>query len=126
MADEFRSRVLAAIRRLHPGEVVSYGDIAAEAGYPGAARAVGAVLAHTTAADGLAWWRVVMSTGHLAPGKERDQARRLRAEGVDVAGGRVVVHRRSGSPRERGPPPTRPGPGGREKPVDGPVPSRAG
>src|SRR5256885_8161025 len=99
MPDEFRERVIAVIRRLRPGEVVSYGDVAAEAGYPGAARGVGSVLAHTTAADGLAWWRVVMSTGHLAPGKEREQGRRLRAEGVDVLDGRVVApaqRRRSG------------------------------
>ncbi|MDQ1394885.1 MAG: methylated-DNA-protein-cysteine methyltransferase related protein [Acidimicrobiaceae bacterium] len=92
---DFRSRVVAVVAGLAPGEVVSYGDVAAEAGYPGAARGVGAVLAHS---DGLPWWRVVMSTGHLAPGKEVEQARRLRAEGVPVARGRVQ-RPRSGSQR---------------------------
>src|SRR3954468_12593678 len=83
----FRARTVAVIAALAPGEVVSYGDVAAQAGFPGAARAVGAVL---RAADGLPWWRVVMSTGRLAPGKEAEQGRRLRAEGVRVVDGRVV------------------------------------
>jgi alkylated DNA nucleotide flippase Atl1 len=38
MPAEFRERVIAVINRLNAGEVVSYGDVAAEAGYPGAAR----------------------------------------------------------------------------------------
>src|ERR1043166_3098238 len=37
----FEQRVKDVIMRLMPGEVVTYGEIAAEAGYPGAARAVG-------------------------------------------------------------------------------------
>ncbi len=86
MPAEFRTRVRAVIAHLRPGEVVSYGDVAAEAGFPGAARGVGSVLASS---DGLPWWRVVMSDGRLAPGKERDQARRLRAEGVTIRGDRV-------------------------------------
>ena len=83
---DFRARVVTVIAELAPGEVVSYGDVAAQAGFPGAARGVGAVLA---ASDGLPWWRVVMSSGKLAPGKEREQARRLRAEGVVVLNDRV-------------------------------------
>jgi methylated-DNA-protein-cysteine methyltransferase-like protein len=86
MPAEFRTRVCAVIAHLRPGEVVSYGDVAAQAGFPGAARGVGSVLASS---HGLPWWRVVMSDGRLAPGKERDQARRLRAEGVVVRGNRV-------------------------------------
>ena len=88
MPDGFRERVVAVIVALPPGQVVSYGDVAAEAGYPGAARGVGSVLAHS---DGLPWWRVVTVTGRLAPGKEAEQARRLRAEGVTLTGGRVRV-----------------------------------
>jgi methylated-DNA-protein-cysteine methyltransferase-like protein len=62
--------------------VVTYGEVAAEAGHPGAARAVGHLLARS---DGtLPWWRVVTSTGRLVPGHEVEHARRLRAEGVDV------------------------------------------
>jgi len=67
---------------------VTYGEIAEEVGHPGAARAVGNVVAGS---DGLPWWRVVTSTGRLAPGHEEVQARRLRAEGVAIRGKRVVV-----------------------------------
>lgn len=84
----FEEAVDRVLRALRPGEVVTYGEVAAEAGRPGAARAVGRFLA---ASDGrYAWWRVVMASGRLAPGKEREQARRLRAEGVAVRRGRVV------------------------------------
>jgi methylated-DNA-protein-cysteine methyltransferase-like protein len=90
VAEDFRARVIAVIDGLAPGEVVSYGDIAAQAGYPGAARGVGAVLAHS-AGEGLPWWRVVMADGRLAPGKEDRQATLLGREGVTVERGRVVV-----------------------------------
>jgi methylated-DNA-protein-cysteine methyltransferase-like protein len=80
--------VRAVLLRLRPGEVVTYGEVAEEAGHPGAARAVGNVIASS---EGLPWWRVVTSTGRLVPGHEAVQARRLRAEGVEVRGKRLVV-----------------------------------
>jgi methylated-DNA-protein-cysteine methyltransferase-like protein len=85
---DFVGRVVAVIASLPPGEVVTYGEVALEAGRPGAARAVGNVLATV---DGLPWWRVVTSTGRLVPGHERDHARRLRAEGVTIRNGRVPL-----------------------------------
>ncbi len=88
MADRFRDRVVAVIVDLQPGEVVSYGDVAAEAGYPGAARAVGSVLAHS---EGLPWWRVVTANGRLVPGHEDRHAALLRREGVAVRNDRVAV-----------------------------------
>lgn len=88
MPGQFRRQVEAVIAALAEGEVVSYGDVAAQAGYPGAARGVGRVLA---ASEGLPWWRVVMASGRMAPGKEVEQARRLRAEGVAVHAGRVTL-----------------------------------
>lgn len=87
MPEHFRERVLDAVRSLRPGEVVSYGDVAAQAGYPGAARGVGAVLSAAT--EAVPWWRVVYADGRLAPGKEDEQGRRLRAEGVRVDACRV-------------------------------------
>lgn len=88
---DFEERVAAVLGTLKPGEVVTYGEVAEEAGFPRAARAVGNILAST---DGLPWWRVVTSTGRLVPGHEREQARRLRNEGVRVVGHRVVAARR--------------------------------
>jgi len=84
----FEERVREALAALRPGDVVTYGEIAEEVGHPGAARAVGNVMANS---DGLPWWRVVTSTGRLVPGHEEVQARRLRDEGVEVRGKRVVV-----------------------------------
>ncbi|MGD0082974.1 MAG: MGMT family protein [Acidimicrobiales bacterium] len=84
-------RVLAG---LQPGEVVTYGEVAREAGFAGAARAVGMLLAR--AGSDLPWWRVVTSTGRLVPGHEREHARQLRAEGVHVVRGatnRLTVRR---------------------------------
>jgi methylated-DNA-protein-cysteine methyltransferase related protein len=87
MPEGFRERVVEVIAGLGPGQVVSYGDVAEEAGFPGAARAVGAVLAGID--DGLPWWRVVRADGRLVPGHERKQARLLAAEGVRLTTGSV-------------------------------------
>jgi methylated-DNA-protein-cysteine methyltransferase-like protein len=88
--DRFQERVVAVLTALRPGEVVTYGEVAEEAGFPKAARAVGNILART---DGLPWWRVVTSSGRLVPGHEREQSRRLRVEGVKVVRGRVAPPR---------------------------------
>jgi methylated-DNA-protein-cysteine methyltransferase-like protein len=86
MTSSFEDAVIATIRRLRPGEVASYGEVAEEAGFKGAARAVGAVLARSS---GLPWWRVVRADGRLVSPKEEEQARRLQKEGVVVERGRV-------------------------------------
>lgn len=79
----------AVLHSLEPGEVVTYGEVAAEAGFPGAGRAVGRLLA--TTAEDVPWWRVVTATGRLVPGHEAEHARRLRAEGVPVTNGSVPM-----------------------------------
>jgi methylated-DNA-protein-cysteine methyltransferase-like protein len=84
---EFERRVREVITALVPGEVATYGEVAEEAGHPGAARAVGNVLAR---GEGLPWWRVVTAGGRLVRGHEAEQAGRLRAEGIPVVRGRVV------------------------------------
>ena len=88
MGSDLHARILDVLALLAPGEVVSYGDVAHDAGYPGRARLVGHLLASTD--EELAWWRVVTASGRLVPGHEREQAARLRGEGVSVAAGRVV------------------------------------
>jgi len=90
----FADAVAGVIASIPAGEVLTYGEVATEAGFEGAARAVGGVLASS---DGtLPWWRVVTATGRLVPGNEPEHARRLRAEGVPVgpSGARVVMGRR--------------------------------
>lgn len=80
----FEEAVLAVLTSLEPGEVVSYGEVAEQAGFPRAARAVGSLL-RTTAAE-VPWWRVVGSGGHLRAPDRLRQAELLRAEGVWVEG----------------------------------------
>lgn len=84
---ERERRIVAVIRALVPGEVVSYGDVAEVAGYTGRSRLVGRILATTE--EELPWWRVVNSAGRLVPGNEREQAALLRGEGVTVRDGHV-------------------------------------
>lgn len=79
--------MLAVLRGLVPGEVVTYGEVAKEAGFPNAARAVGNYLRMTD--EVVPWWRVVNVEGRLVPGFEEEQAERLRAEGVTVVDGHV-------------------------------------
>jgi methylated-DNA-protein-cysteine methyltransferase-like protein len=87
---DFSEEVAIVLKRLEPGEVVSYGEVAEEAGFPGAARAVGNLVRTT---PGLPWWRVVARSGRLAPGHEQRQAELLRAEGVTIVDGRVRMGR---------------------------------
>jgi len=79
--------IVDVIRALREGEVVTYGDIAADAGYPKLSRLVGRILATTD--EELPWWRVVNSVGRLVPGHEREQTALLKSEGVTVGDGRV-------------------------------------
>ena len=88
----FEQAILEVLGSVGPGEVVTYGEVALEAGRPGAARAVGAFLAEH--GDDVCWWRVVTSSGRLVPGHEAEHARRLRAEGVEVDDARGRVRRR--------------------------------
>lgn len=83
----FEEDVLAVLLALEEGEVVSYGEVADQAGHPGAARAVGTLL-RTTAVE-VPWWRVVSSDGSLRSQAPREQARRLLSEGVAVKDRRV-------------------------------------
>ncbi len=89
-SEPFETAVHRVLTALQAGDVVSYGEVAAEAGYPRRARSVGQFLAHS---DGqYPWWRVVTSAGRLAPGKEADQALRLEAEGHVIRNNKVVAH----------------------------------
>jgi methylated-DNA-protein-cysteine methyltransferase-like protein len=79
----FEAAVKRVLRAVPKGDVVTYGEVALEAGYPRLSRAVGALLARGDDAT-LPWWRVVNASGRLVPDHEAEQARRLRAEGVEI------------------------------------------
>lgn len=88
-------RIYAAIAAIPPGRVASYGQIAARAGLPGRARLVGTALRDTPDGLRLPWHRVLHADGTIALPRGsrgfREQARRLRAEGVEVRDGRVPM-----------------------------------
>ncbi len=86
---EFESAVLDLVGSLEPGDIMSYGEVAAEVGRPGAARAVGSTLRRH--GSGVPWWRIVAANGRLVPGGEQRHTDHLRAEGVPVRNGRVVM-----------------------------------
>ena len=61
---KFRSRVLSVVRRIPAGRVATYGDIAAAAGSPRAARAVGNIMRECRSA-GVPCHRVIAANGRL-------------------------------------------------------------
>ena len=86
---EFEEQVLETIASLEPGEIMTYGEIAAEVGKPGAARAVGSTLQRY--GSDVPWWRVVAANGRLVPGSEKRHTAKLRSEGVEVRNGHVIM-----------------------------------
>lgn len=77
----------AAVRRVPPGRVATYGQIAALAGRPGAARQAGYALAALPPDSDVPWHRVINARGEISARRtsgpfEAIQADLLRAEGV--------------------------------------------
>jgi methylated-DNA-[protein]-cysteine S-methyltransferase len=87
---KFRSKVLSAVRRIPPGRVATYGDVAAAAGSPRASRAVGNIMRECRSA-GVPCHRVIAAGGRLGGFGGNLQLKRelLRAEGILVVGNRV-------------------------------------
>ena len=88
--DVFTTRVLAAVRRIPPGRVATYGDVAALAGRPRAARAVGNIMKGCGRPD-VPCHRVIAAGGRLGGygGNEVLKRSLLVAEGIVVSGSRV-------------------------------------
>ncbi len=87
----FRQAIEAIMARLPAGCVTTYGDVAARAGHPYAARAVGGVAHYGD--PHLPWHRLVNQQGGLArgyPGGMEVQRRHLEEEGIHCAQYRVV------------------------------------
>jgi methylated-DNA-protein-cysteine methyltransferase-like protein len=80
-------RIAAVVAAIPRGHTASYSQVALMAGKPGAARAVVRAL---HALDDVPWWRVVKSDGTVAREMFATQAPRLRREGVQLSGRRVV------------------------------------
>jgi len=81
--------VLTVVSRIPPGRVATYGDVASLAGAPGAARAVGNVLALADR-PGLPYHRVIAAGGQLGGYSDLAIKRALlAAEGLEVTARRV-------------------------------------
>ena len=85
MASDFRTRVLAVVRRIPRGRVSTYGDVARLAGRPRAWRAVGTHMRQCHN-PGVPCHRVVGAGGALGGYGGNPQVKRelLRAEGLEV------------------------------------------
>lgn len=83
----FQRRVVAVVETTRPGDVLTYAEVALEAGHPGSAQAVANVLRRV---PGLPWWRVVPTSGRLYRTHAPTQAPLLAAEGVHVDDDRQV------------------------------------
>jgi len=103
-ADAFKNRVIHVLRRIPPGRVATYGDVAAMAGRPRAARAVGNLM-RTIKMPGLPFHRVVAAGGRVGGYGEFPQLKvsLLSAEGLTIARGRIrnFSRHRMGSGRQR-------------------------
>ena len=77
----FRDAVAAALRCTEPGDLVTYGELAEEAGFPRQARRVSRVL---NVVEDLPWWRVVPASGRLPEHLQPRQREHLAREGVVV------------------------------------------
>ena len=83
----FTMRVIEIIKRIPEGRVMTYGQVAEQAGSPRAARQVVRILHAMSRAHRLPWHRVVDAKGEIAikddEGREM-QVLYLRSEGVEV------------------------------------------
>jgi len=89
-SQSFSDAVLRVVRRIPPGRVATYGDVAAMAGRPRAARAVGNIM-RGCSDRGVPCHRVVGAGGALGGygGEEALKRALLRAEGLIVVGRRI-------------------------------------
>lgn len=85
--------IWSVVARIPQGAIASYGGVAASAGLPGRARLVARALREAPAELDLPWHRVLGVGRRLAlpPGSagDREQRRRLAAEGHEIRGRRV-------------------------------------
>jgi alkylated DNA nucleotide flippase Atl1 len=91
--DDLAVKVLAVIRQIPSGRVLTYGDVAALA--PEAtARDVGQVLLRHGEGEDVPWWRVLRADGTPPPHLLERQLALLRAEGTPLApsGAAVDLH----------------------------------
>lgn len=91
---EKQQAILMALNAIPAGHVTCYGEVARRAGLPGHARLVCRVLRELPDRGHTPWWRVVRADGRSAMAAESasgaEQRQRLRAEGVQFRGEKIL------------------------------------
>ncbi len=97
VTDSPTKRIYEAVKKIPKGCVATYGQVAAMAGEPKMARAVGNALHKNPDPDHIPCYRVVNSKGELSGafdfGGSNEQANRLRADGIEVTGNKVDLQK---------------------------------
>lgn len=95
--------IYRVVRRIPPGRVATYGQVAELAGIPGGARVAGAAMKTSTRADAVPWQRVLGKAGRTRariaihdPIGAAVQRQLLEDEGVDVGDSGLVALDRFG------------------------------
>jgi alkylated DNA nucleotide flippase Atl1 len=88
--ESFVERVLAVVDSIPPGQVMTYGDVAATLGSR-AARMVGQIMAYY--GSDVPWWRVVRASGHPPANHEHTALQFYRAEATPLLGGGTAAYR---------------------------------
>lgn len=98
----FQSRIYQIVRRIPRGHVLSYGAVAALAGQPRAARAVGAALSALPDGSEVPWWRVISGSGRITTPRvhhiHKLHRALLRGEDVEVGPAGVDMERHAWQP----------------------------
>lgn len=87
----FKEKVIAFVKKIPKGKVVSYGQVAAACGKPKAAREVGRILGSIeTSKASIPWWRVLNNRGIISikgnwTASKELQAELLKKDGVNVS-----------------------------------------
>jgi len=98
---EFTRMVIEIIQNIPEGKIMTYGQIAKNAGDPWGARQVVRILNSMSGTCALPWHRVINSKGEIGLGGEggEEQAARLMAEGVLVENGKIDLEKYRHVPR---------------------------
>ena len=96
---EFDRMVWTVVSQIPAGAVMGYGEVARAAGFPRYARMVSGAMSRSP--EPLPWFRVVKSDRTLAFAEDsenyRQQAQRLRQEGVRFVGKKIIEQPRNDS-----------------------------
>jgi len=93
---KFEQKVYKIVARIPKGKVLSYSEVACQAGAPGAARAVGTLM-RKNPYKSVPCHRVVLSDGRVGnysgKGGTKGKSRRLIKEGIIIKNGKVMPRR---------------------------------